>query len=95
MLATTWTFWLLMSCGLLISLTSAMPTKSLSSKLYESRLFIEAKSTPQRESLSIGFGTLPKSMCPPSGPSRIHNRRGYGSLPPSQAPSYTDYDPSL
>lgn len=85
MLATTWTFWLLMSCGLLASLTSAMPAKSLSSKLYESSLFIKAKSIPQRESVSsIAFGTLPKSKSPrqSSSPSRGHNR-----IAPSESPA--------
>jgi len=93
MLVTTWTFWLLiMSCGLLTCLTSAMPTKSLSSKLYESSLLIKVKSIPQRESVSpIAFGTLPKSKSPrpPSTPSRSHNRR----ISPSESPaSLLDYN---
>lgn len=72
MLATIVTLWLLMSCGLLVSPTCAMPIKSLSSEFYESSLAQNVKSTPQSDKPPpIRFGTLPKrpSGPPPSGPS--------------------------
>ncbi|KAL0802114.1 hypothetical protein Bca101_057290 [Brassica carinata] len=68
-LTTIVTLWLLMSCGLLVSPTCAMPTKSLSFEIYESSLAqnVKLKPTPH----PIRFGTLPKRSGhpPPSGPS--------------------------
>lgn len=72
MLTTIVTLWLLMSCGLLVSPTCAMPTKSLSSEFYESSLAQNVKSTPQSDSPPpIRFRTLPRGSGhpPPSGPS--------------------------
>lgn len=80
MLATIVTLWLLMSCGLLVSPTCAMPTKSLSSEFYESSLAQNVKSTPQSDKPPpIRFGTLPKR---PSGPRPSGPSFGTNAPPP-------------
>lgn len=76
MLETIGTLWLLMSSGLLTSITSAMLTKSLSFKFHELSLAQNMKSTKQRESSPpIHFKILPKAPAQHSGPWKGGHRR--------------------